>query len=149
VIIQNLSNMLLEQETLSACRTSSSPTPRTHKPSTRFVYIVTDTCYSSSADFDQNKGVTNIDSVHTTSGAANARAKKIMFARINPGDKCEVDHDKILEELKDGLYTGIGMGWIENNGCYARKCEVEVKPIDVDEDGSSEEEQDVEDWNMG
>ena len=72
-----------------------------------------------------------------------------MFARINPSNKDGVDQDKIIEELKDGLYTGIGIGGIEGHGCYARKCEVEAKPIDIDEDGSSEEEQDTEDWNMG
>lgn len=93
--------------------------------------------------------MTSIDSVHTTSTAANTRAKKIMFACINPDDKCEVDQDKIIEERKDGLYTAIGMSGKDNNRCYAKKCEVEAKPIDIDEDGSSEEEQDVEDWNMG
>ena len=141
-------NMLLEEETLCAYRASISPTPRSHK-STRVVYIVTDTCYSTSADFDEGKGVTNIDSVHTTSKAANIRAKKVMFARINPGDKCEIDQDKIIEEMKDGLYIGIGIGGVEKNGCYARKCEVEAKPIDIEDDGSSEEEQDGEDWSMG
>lgn len=141
--------MLLEQETVCACRRSNSSTPRTHRSSTRIVYIVTDTTYSTSSDFDEGKGTTNIDSVHTTSGAANVRAKKIMFARINPSNKDGVDQDKIIEELKDGLYTGIGIGGIEGHGCYARKCEVEAKPIDIDEDGSSEEEQDTEDWNMG
>jgi hypothetical protein len=140
-------SMLLEQETLSACRTSNNPTPKTHQHSTRVVYIVTDTFYPTSADFSDGKGVTSIDSVHTTSRAANVRAKKVMFARLS--DDREVDQDKIIEELKDGLYTGIGIGGIEKNGCYARKCEVESKPIDVDEDGSSEEEQDSEDWNMG
>ena len=141
--------MLLEQETLCACRMNNSTTPRTHKSSTRIVYIVTDTTYSTSNDFDEGKGTTSIDSVHTTSGAANLRAKKIMFARINPDNKSDVDQDKIIEELKDGLYTGIGMGEMEEHGCYARKCEVEAKPIDIDEDGSSEEELDTEDWNMG
>lgn len=140
--------MLLEQENLCACRMGDSSTPRTHKLPTRIVYIVTDTTYSTSADFDEGKGMTNIDSVHTTSGAANLRAKKIMFARINSGSKDDVDQDKIIEELKDGLYTGIGIGGIEGHGCYARKCEVEAKPIDIDEDGSSEEEQDTEDWSM-
>lgn len=140
--------MLLQEETLCACRTSNSPVPRTHKSTTRTVYIVTDTCYSTSADFDEGKGITSIDSVHTTSRAANIRAKKVMFACIDPGDNREVDPDKILEELKDGLYIGIGINGTEANGCYARKCEVESKPIDIDEDGSSEEEQDIEDWNV-
>lgn len=71
-----------------------------------------------------------------------------MFARVNPGDKCEIDEDKIIEEQKDGLYTGIGIGGGGNNACYARKCEVEAKPIDIEDDGSSEEEQDGEDWNV-
>lgn len=141
-------NMLLEDETICGCRTSDSPTPRSRK-STKIVYIVTDTFYFTSADFDEGKGITNIDSVHTTSRAANVRAKKVMFARINPGDKCELDQDKIIEEMKDGLYTGIGIGGNVEDGCYARKCEVEAKPIDIEDDGSSEEEQDGEDWNMG
>jgi hypothetical protein len=141
--------MLLEQETLCASRTSISDTSKTSKSPTRVVYIVTDTCYPTSADFNLGKGVTTIDSVHTSTSAANGRAKKIMFARTNPGDSCQLDPDKILEEIKDELYTGIGLGESEEKGCYARKCEVERKPVDVDEDGSSEEEQDMEDWNLG
>ncbi|KAF9699228.1 hypothetical protein EKO04_003015 [Ascochyta lentis] len=140
--------MLLEQETICACRTSNSPTPRSHKPSIKVVYIVTDTYYPTSADFEDGKGTTSIDSVHTTAGAANSRAKKIMFARNSPDNNCVVDEDKIIEEQKSGLYIGIGVGGTETNGCYARKCEVEAKPIDIDEDGSSEEEHDGEDWNM-
>lgn len=145
-------SMLLEEENVCVCGTSS----RLHK-SIKVVYIVTDTCYSTSADFDEGKGSTVIDSLHTTARAANGRAKKIMFARINPGDnasdsnsdKGEIDQDKIIEEMKHGLYTGIGVGGIEKNGCYARKCEVEAKPIDIEDDGSSEEERDGDDWNMG
>ncbi|KZM19543.1 hypothetical protein ST47_g9071 [Ascochyta rabiei] len=109
-------------------------------PAGRFVYIVTDTYYPTSADFEDGKGATTIDSVHTTVGGANNRAKKIMFARDNPDNNCEVDEDKIIEEQKGGLYIGIGMGGTEKDGCYARKCEVEAKPVDIDEDGSSEEE---------
>lgn len=141
--------MLLEQEALCAWRTSNPPAPKTQKSSTRIVYIVTDTCYPTPTDFENGKGMASIDSVHTTSRAANVRAKKVMFACINPGDDGEMDHDKIIEELRDGLYIGIGINGTEGDRYYARKCEVESKPIDVDEDGSSEEEQDPEDWNVG
>jgi hypothetical protein len=140
--------MLLEQETICACRTSNLPVPRTHNPSIKVVYIVTDTCYSTSADFNDGKGNTTIDSVHTTAGAANIRAKKIMFARNSPGSNCEVDEDRIIEEHKGGLYTGVGIGGTEKYEFYARKCEVEVKPLDIDEDGSSEEEHDGEGWSV-
>ncbi|KAF3040347.1 hypothetical protein E8E12_009131 [Didymella heteroderae] len=138
--------MLLDEENTCACGTSQ----RSHK-STKVVYIVTDTRYATAADFDEGKGMTSIDSVHTTSRAANLRARKIMFARTSPG--LEPDEDKIIDEVKDGLYTGIGVGGAEKNGCYARKCEVESKPIDIEDDGSSEEDghdgQDGEDWSMG
>ncbi|KAJ4384065.1 hypothetical protein N0V86_000910 [Didymella sp. IMI 355093] len=136
-------NMLLEENNVCACGTS----PRSHK--SKIVYIVTETRYTTAADFDEGKGVTSIDSVHTTSRAANLRAKKIMFARTSPG--FEIDEDKIIDEVKDGLYTGIGVGGANENGCYAKKCEVEAKPIDIEDDGSSEEEggHDGEDWNMG
>lgn len=141
--------MPLEEGTLSAGRASNSPSPKLHRLTTRIVYIVIDTCYAILSDFDQGKGSTNIDSVHTTSKAANVRAKKVMFAHTNPSDKCEMDQDKIIEETKGGLYTAIGIGGNENTGCYARKCEVEAKPVDIEDDGSSEEEHDGEDWNMG
>ena len=50
-----------------------------------------------------------------------------------------VDIDKIIEEVKQGLYVGIGIGAKdEKDGCcFARKCEVEGKI--VDEDSDSEE----------
>lgn len=135
--------MRLEEENNRACSTS----PRSRK-ATKVVYIVTDTRYTTAADFNEGKGTTSIDSVHTTSRAANLRAKKIMFARTSPG--FEIDEDMIIDEVKNGLYTGIGVGGAETYGCYARKCEVEVKPIDIEDDGSSEEEgHDGEDWNMG
>lgn len=135
--------MLPEEGNNYACGTSM----RSRK-STKIVYIVTDTRYATAADFDEGKGTTLIDSVHTTSRAANLRAKKVMFACASLSN--EIDEDKIIEELKDGLYTGIGVGGAENEGCYARKCEVEAKPIDIEDDGSSEEEgHDGEDWNMG
>lgn len=133
--------MLLEEGNTCTCGTS----PRSQK--TKVVYIVTDTHYTTAADFREGKGTTSIDSVHTTSRAANLRAKKIMFARTSPG--FEIDEDKIIDEVKDGLYTGIGVGGAEQNGCYARKCEVEAKPVDIEDDGSSEGDQDGEDWNMG
>lgn len=142
--------MLLQEEALSAGGASESPSPKSQKSTTtRIVYIVIDTCFATLADFDQGKGFTTIDSVHTTSHAANGRAKKIMFTRLHPSKRCEIDQDKILEEIKDGLYTGIGISGDESAGCYARKCEVEAKPIDIEDDGSSEEEHDGEDWNMG
>lgn len=51
---------------------------------------------------------------------------------------CTVDLDKVIEEVKKGLYTGIGVGGEEKDGCcFARKCEVEGKI--VDEDSDSEE----------
>lgn len=135
--------MLLDEGNNCACGTS----PRSRK-STKVVYIVTDTRYATAADFEEGKGTTLIDSVHTTSQAANLRAKKVIFARTSPG--FEIDEDKIIDEVKDGLYTGIGVGGAERNRCYARKCEVEAKPIDIEDDGSSEEEgHDGEDWNMG
>jgi len=140
--------MLLEEETFSTGGRSTSNSLKSHKSITKTIYIVIDTCYASLDDFDQGKGSTSIDSVHTTAHVANARAKKIMFARINVMDKCGIDQDKIIEEIKDGLYTGIGMGGDERTGCYARKCEVEAKPIDVEDDGSSEEDHDGEDWNI-
>ncbi|KAH6620227.1 hypothetical protein C7974DRAFT_378316 [Boeremia exigua] len=136
-------------ETFGSGRISASTSPKSQKSITKIVYIVIDTCFATLTDFDQGKGSTSIDSVHTTSHVANIRAKKIMFARINLNNTCQVDKDKILEEIKDGLYTGIGIGGDENTGCYARKCEVEAKPVDIEDDGSSEEDHDGEDWSMG
>jgi hypothetical protein len=101
------------------------------------IYIVTDTCFPSQFDFNHNKGTFHIDSVHTSLKSANARAKKIMY-EAHP---CKVDVDKIIEEMKSGLYTGIGIGGIEGDisvkaggtGCFARKCQVEKQMVD-DED---------------
>jgi hypothetical protein len=100
------------------------------------IYIVTDTCYPTAFSFHNNIGTTHVTSVHSTKSAANSRAKKIIYE--NDGD-CTVDLDKIIEEVKQGLYTGIGVGGKEESGgcCYARKCEVEGKI--VDEDSDSEE----------
>ena len=100
------------------------------------VYIVTDTCYPTASSFHDNIGTAHITSVHSTKAAANSRAKKIIYE--NDGD-CTVDLDKIIEEVKQGLYIGIGVGGKEesNGCCYARKCEVEGKI--VDEDSDSEE----------
>ncbi|KAF3004040.1 hypothetical protein E8E13_001117 [Curvularia kusanoi] len=143
--------MHMQEDGQSAGGTSESTSPKSQKSSTmRVVYIVIDTCYATLVDFDQGKGTTRIDSVHTTSQAANGRAKKIMFARSRPGDRCHIDQDRILEEIKDGMYAGIGIGE-EPSACYARKCEVEAKPVDLEDDGSSEndEDHDGEDWNMG
>lgn len=135
--------------------TTESTSPQSHKSSTtRLVYIVIDTCYATLDEFDQGKGSTRIDSVHTTSHAANNRAKKIMFTRARLGERCKIDQDRILEEVKDGLYTGIGIGGDECTSCYARKCGVEAKPVDIEDEGSSgddheESDHDGEDWNMG
>ncbi|KAH9868279.1 hypothetical protein J1614_007351 [Plenodomus biglobosus] len=103
------------------------------------VYVVTDTCYPSAANFDLNLGTTSVISVHSSKTAANERAKKIIYE--NDGG-CTVDIDKIIEEVKQGLYTGIGVGGKEEKDgcCFARKCEVEAKMVDEDseDEGSGE-----------
>ncbi|KAF1934296.1 uncharacterized protein M421DRAFT_432 [Didymella exigua CBS 183.55] len=104
--------MLLEQ---NACACGTNPRSR---KSAKIVYIVTDTRYTTAADFDEGKGTTLLDSVHTTPRAANVRARKVMYARTSPG--FEIDEDKIIDEVKNGLYTGIGVGGAEKDGCYAR-----------------------------
>ena len=147
--------MHIQGEGHSTGGTSDTTSLQSHKSSTtRLVYIVIDTCYATLDEFDQGKGSTRIDSVHTTSQAANDRAKKIMFTRARLGERCKIDQDRILEEVKDGLYTGIGIGGDECTGCYARKCGVEAKPVDIEDEGSSgddheESDHDGEDWNMG
>ncbi|RAR07464.1 hypothetical protein DDE82_002748 [Stemphylium lycopersici] len=100
------------------------------------IYIVTDTCYPTAHSFETNIGTTHIISVHSTKAAANSRAKKIIY---DNDSGCTVDIDKIIEEVKQGLYTGIGVGGKEekDGSCFARKCEVEGKI--VDEDSDSEE----------
>jgi len=100
------------------------------------IYIVTDTCYPTAHSFETNIGTTHIISVHSTKAAANSRAKKIIY---DNDSGCTVDIDKIIEEVKQGLYTGIGVGGKEekDGACFARKCEVEGKI--VDEDSDSEE----------
>ena len=118
------------------------------------VFIVIDICYPSAPDFCTGKGITTIDSVHSTQKAANARAKKIIYN----GGPCDVDIDKIIEEVRNGLYTGIGIGGddktIEGH-CYARKCEVESLTVDEDEDedeyedGEGSGNNEEEDFNMG
>lgn len=102
------------------------------------VYVVTDTCYPKATDFSEGKGVTAVFSVHSSMEAANARAKKIIFA--NEGG-CTVDVDKVIEETRRGLYTGIGIGGQEERAdhCYARKCEVEAKVVDEDSEDESGE----------
>lgn len=148
-------SMHIQGEGHSVGATSESTSPQSLKSTTtRLVYIVIDTYYATLDDFDQGKGSTRIDSVHTTSQAANVRAKKIMFTRARPADRCKIDQDKILEEVKEGMYTGIGLGGDECTGCYARKCEVEAKSVDIEDDGSSGDDRedydhDGEDWNMG
>jgi hypothetical protein len=95
------------------------------------------------ADFAHNKGSFRIDSVHSHKKNANARAKKILYDTGH----CRVDVDKIIEEMKGGLFTGIGVGGEmdgEEGSCYARKTQVERKMVDEDsedEDGTGEEEE--------
>ena len=100
---------------------------------------MTDTCYPTKSSFNSNIGTTTVDSAHSTKYSANARAKKIIYE--NDGG-CTVDLDKIIEELRQGLYTGIGVGGKEEKDgcCYARKCEVESKIMDEDseDEGSGE-----------
>jgi hypothetical protein len=86
--------------------------------------------------------------VHSHKKTANARAKKIIYDTGH----CRVDVDKIIEELKGGLFTGIGVGGKvdgEEGSCYARKTQVERKMVDEDsedEDGTGEDEdEEVED----
>jgi Txe/YoeB family toxin of Txe-Axe toxin-antitoxin module len=141
--------------------TNRTPTPRTQSRQSSFesipagahslpssggtivVYIVTDVIYPTSSDFDLSKGVFNIDSVHSSRSNANARAKKIIYdgGQIN-GGQYKVDLDKIIEETKRGLFTGIGIGGKgdgRQKGCYARKCQVESKLVDEDSEEESEE----------
>lgn len=108
----------------------------TDRPLPTTVYLVTDTLYPSAANFDISLGATSIISAHGSKRAANERAKKVIYE--NDGG-CTVDIDKIIEEVKDGLYTGIGVGGQEGNpgGCFARKCEVEAKVIDDDSEDES------------
>ncbi|CAO2657405.1 Nn.00g035310.m01.CDS01 [Neocucurbitaria sp. VM-36] len=100
------------------------------------IYIVTDTCYPTKTAFDSNVGTTTIDSAHTAKHTANARAKKIIYENERG---CTVDIDKIIEELRKGLYTGIGVGGKEekDGGCYARRCQVDEKILDEDSEDES------------
>ncbi|KAH7563168.1 hypothetical protein J3E72DRAFT_329992 [Bipolaris maydis] len=114
-----------------------APTRMTNSPSgPHIIYIVTDTCYPTAQSLEANIGSTHIISVHSTKSAANSRAKKIIY---DNDSGCTVDIDKIIEEVKQGMYIGIGIGAKdEKEGCcFARKCEVEGKI--VDEDSDSEE----------
>lgn len=106
------------------------------------VYIVTDIIYPTSADFDHSKGVFRIDSVHSSVKMANGRAKKIIYdgGQID-GGQYKVDLDKIIEEMKKGMFTGIGIGGKgdgHDTGCYARKCQVESRMVDEDSEDESE-----------
>jgi hypothetical protein len=146
-----------EHDELDANRT---PTPRTQSRQSSFepmptganslpsssgttvVYIVTDIIYPTSSDFDLSKGVFNIDSVHGSRKNANARAKKMIYdgGQID-GGQYKVDLDKIIEETKCGLFTGIGIGGKgdgRQKGCYARKCQVESKLVDEDSEDEGE-----------
>jgi hypothetical protein len=110
---------------------------------TVIVYIVTDIIYATSHDFNHSKGNFRIDSVHSSKKNANARAKKIIYdgGQVN-GSQYKVDTDKIIEEMKKGLYTGIGIGGKGDGGygsCYARKCQVEGKMVDEDSEDEGEE----------
>ncbi|OAL56861.1 hypothetical protein IQ07DRAFT_638256 [Pyrenochaeta sp. DS3sAY3a] len=117
----------------------------TRLPAAIAIYIVLDTCYPTKASFDTNIGITTVDSAHTTNAAANARAKKIIYENERG---CTVDIDKIIEQMRKGLFTGIGLdGMTEKEGCcYARKCEVERRFVDEDsedEDGEGRGEEDI------
>jgi hypothetical protein len=103
-------------------------------PGPHIIYIVVDTCYPTSHAFETNIGTANITSVHSTKVAANSRAKKIIYENDSG---CTVDLDKIIEEVRRGLYTGIGVGGKEEKEgcCFARKCEVEDRVLDEDSDG--------------
>jgi hypothetical protein len=124
----------------------SLPTATHSQPSSGtvvIVYIVTDTIYATSSDFNFNKGIFRIDSAHSSKKNANARAKKIIYdgGQVD-GGQYKVDLDKIIEEMKQGLFTGIGIGGKGDGGkgsCYARKCQVEGKMVDEDSEDESEE----------
>lgn len=64
---------------------------------------------------------------------ANARAKKIIYDNgCIDGRQYKVDLDRIIEDVKKGLFTGIGMcdkGDGQETGCYARKCQVESRMV--------------------
>jgi hypothetical protein len=134
-----------------------TPTPRTRSPQSSMgsaptanssgsgfiVYIVTDIIYPTSHDFNLSKGVFRIDSCHSSRKNANARAKNIIYdgGQID-GGQYKVDVDKIIEETKKGLFTGIGIGGKgdgREKGCYARKCQVEGKIVDGDSEDESDE----------
>jgi hypothetical protein len=138
--------------------TNCTPTPRTRSPqsslgselsgngdgSALVVYIVTDIIYPTSNDFNLSKGVLRIDSCHSSKQNANARAKKIIYdgGEVN-GGQYKVDLDKIIEQTERGLFTGIGIGGKgdgRENGCYARKCQVEGKTVDGESEYESESE---------
>jgi hypothetical protein len=142
--------------------TNRTPTPRTHSTQSSMesirraphslpssggniviVYIVTDVVYPTSDDFNHSKGNFRIDSVHSSKKNANARAKKIIYdGGQADGSQYKVDTDKIIEEIKKGLFTGIGVGGKGDGGhgsCYARKCQVEGKMVDEDSEDESEE----------
>jgi hypothetical protein len=118
------------------------------------VFIVTDICFPNNNDFQLNKGTLHIDSVHSSSRSANARAKKIMWEGKPP---CRTDVERVIEDVKSGLYTGIGVGGVEGEksvkaggtGCFGRKVQVERKRIDVYEDSDGEWDGEPEDVHMG
>ncbi|KAH7405825.1 hypothetical protein DE146DRAFT_753820 [Phaeosphaeria sp. MPI-PUGE-AT-0046c] len=123
----------------------SAPTAPHSLPSSGVVfvvYIVTDIIYPTSTDFDHSKGIFRIDSVHSSMQAANTRAKKIIYegGQID-GGQYKVDLDKIIEDIKKGLFTGIGIGGKGDGyetGCYARKCQVESRMVDEDSEDDNE-----------
>jgi hypothetical protein len=140
------------QSSLASIPTGSNPLP--NSGAILVVYIVTDIIYPTSDDFNLSKGVFSIDSVHSSKKAANARAKKIIYegGQID-GGQYKVDVDKIIEDTRKGLFTGIGIGGKgdgRERGCYARKCQVERKLVDEDsEDENGESERDRMDRRYG
>jgi hypothetical protein len=117
----------------------------TDSPGPLMVWIVTDICFPNNTDFQLNKGTPHIDSVHTSIESANARAKKIMWEGRPP------DIERVIEDVNNGLYIGIGVGGTEGEksvkaggtGCFARKVQVERKSVDVDSESDGEEDGDV------
>lgn len=141
------------QSSLESIPTAAHSLPSSGAPF--IVYIVTDIRYPTAKDWDLCKGIFRIDSVHSSVKNANARAKKIIYdgGEID-GGQFKVDSDKIIEEMRKGLFAGIGTGGKgdgRESGCYARKTQVERKMVDEDseDEGDGEDERQGEDEKEG